>query len=170
MAVLGLRCCMRAFSSCGGARAPGTQAPGVEAHGHCSTGSEVVACGLQLLPALAGGFFTSYHWKVSKGPIFFSSSSCSSVWTSLRRKWQPTPVFLPGESHGQRSLVGYSPWVRKEADTTEWLHFQTIIFWFNWYYLVLGFELKIAWFYICFFFCHEHLPYICFYSSLRKDP
>ena len=27
-----------------------------------------------------------------------------------RRKWQPTPVFLPGESHGQRSLVGYSPW------------------------------------------------------------
>ena len=37
-----------------------------------------------------------------------------------RRKWQPTPVFLPGESHGQRSLVGYSPWGRKESDTTEW--------------------------------------------------
>ena len=36
---------------------------------------------------------------------------------------QPTPVFLPGESHGQRSLVGYSPWGRKEADTTEPLHF-----------------------------------------------
>jgi len=30
--------------------------------------------------------------------------------TSLKRKWQPTPVFLPGESHGQRSLPGYSPW------------------------------------------------------------
>ena len=30
-----------------------------------------------------------------------------------RRAWQPTPVFLPGESHGQRSLVGYSPWVTK---------------------------------------------------------
>ena len=30
-----------------------------------------------------------------------------------RRKWQPTPVFLPGESHGRRSLVGYSPWGRK---------------------------------------------------------
>jgi len=29
---------------------------------------------------------------------------------SWRRKWQPTPVFLPGEFHGQRSLVGYSPW------------------------------------------------------------
>ena len=38
-----------------------------------------------------------------------------------RRKWQPTPVFLPGESHGQRSLVGYSPWGHKESDTTEWL-------------------------------------------------
>ena len=33
-------------------------------------------------------------------------------------KWQPTPVFLPGESHGQRSLVGYSPWDTKESDTT----------------------------------------------------
>ena len=32
-----------------------------------------------------------------------------------RREWQPTPVFLPGESHGQRSLVGYSPWCCKES-------------------------------------------------------
>ena len=38
-------------------------------------------------------------------------------------KWQPTPVLLPGESHGGRSLVGYSPWHRKESDMTEWLHF-----------------------------------------------
>ena len=36
-----------------------------------------------------------------------------------RRKWQSTPVFLPGEFHGQRSLVGYSPRGRKESDTTE---------------------------------------------------
>ena len=35
------------------------------------------------------------------------------------RKWQPTPVFLPGKFHGQRSLVGYSPWGRKESDTTD---------------------------------------------------
>ena len=35
------------------------------------------------------------------------------------RKWQPTPVFLPGESHGQRSLVGYSPWDRKELDVPQ---------------------------------------------------
>ena len=39
-----------------------------------------------------------------------------------RRKWQPTPVLLPGKFHGQRSLVGYSPWNRKESDTTERLH------------------------------------------------
>ena len=36
-----------------------------------------------------------------------------------RRKWQPTPVFLPGKSHGQRSLAGHSPWGRREWDTTE---------------------------------------------------
>ena len=36
-----------------------------------------------------------------------------------RREWQPIPVFLPRESHGQRSLVGYSPWSYKESDTTE---------------------------------------------------
>ena len=35
-----------------------------------------------------------------------------------RREWLPTPVFLPGESHGQRSLVGYSPWGLKESDAT----------------------------------------------------
>ena len=36
-----------------------------------------------------------------------------------RRKWQLTSIFLPGESHGQRSLVGYSPWGNEELDTTE---------------------------------------------------
>ena len=40
-----------------------------------------------------------------------------------RRKWQPTPVLLPEKFHGLRSLVGYSPWARKELDTTERLHF-----------------------------------------------
>ena len=41
------------------------------------------------------------------------------VYVIWRRKWQPTPVFLPGESHGWRSLVGCSPWGRTESDTTE---------------------------------------------------
>ena len=40
-----------------------------------------------------------------------------------RRKWQPTPVLLPGKYHGWGSLVGYSPWGSKESDTTERLHF-----------------------------------------------
>ena len=40
-----------------------------------------------------------------------------------RRKWQPTPVPLPGKPHGQKSLIGYSSWGRKESDTTEGLHF-----------------------------------------------
>ena len=38
-----------------------------------------------------------------------------------RRKWESTPVFLPGEFHEQRSLAGYSPWGHKELDVTEWL-------------------------------------------------
>ena len=38
-----------------------------------------------------------------------------------RRKWQPPPVLLPGEFHGQRGLVSYRPWGHKESDTTEWL-------------------------------------------------
>ena len=42
-------------------------------------------------------------------------------WSDWRREWHPTPVFLPGESHGQRSLAGYSPWGHKESDTTEQL-------------------------------------------------
>ena len=40
-----------------------------------------------------------------------------------RRWWHPTPVLLPGKSHGRRSLVGCSPWGHKELDTTERLHF-----------------------------------------------
>ena len=49
------------------------------------------------------------------------SSKASIIWCS--DKWQPTPVLLPGKSHGQRSLVDYSLWDRKESDTTERLHF-----------------------------------------------
>ena len=40
---------------------------------------------------------------------------------SWSRKWQPAPIFLPGKSHGQRSLAAYSPWGHKEADVTEQL-------------------------------------------------
>ena len=52
-------------------------------------------------------------------PSGFQSSSFQ-FW---RRKWQPTPVLMPGKSHGPRSLIGYSSWGHKESDTTERLHF-----------------------------------------------
>ena len=59
---------------------------------------------------------------------FFGFSFCLQILEgveapSWRRKWQPTPVFLPGESHGWRSLVGYRPRGCKESDTTELLNF-----------------------------------------------
>ena len=46
-------------------------------------------------------------------PVLYSRSLL------IIRAWQPTPVFLPGESHGARSLEGYSPWSCKESDMTE---------------------------------------------------
>ena len=49
--------------------------------------------------------------------------SCSA-W---RRQWQRTPVLLPGKSHGQKSLVGCSPWGPEESDTTKWLHFHFLL-------------------------------------------
>ena len=45
-----------------------------------------------------------------------------------RRQWHPTPVLLPGKSHGRRSLVGCSLWGREESDTTERLHFHFSLF------------------------------------------
>ena len=50
--------------------------------------------------------------------VFIICSTCN--W---RRQWHPTPVLLPGESHGWRSLVGCGPWGREESDTTEQLRF-----------------------------------------------
>ena len=57
-----------------------------------------------------GSLRVGYDW---------ATSLSLSTFMHWRRKWQPTPVFLPGESHGQRSLVGCSPWGRRESDTTE---------------------------------------------------
>ena len=87
-----------------------------------------------------------------------------------RRKWLPTPVFFPGEFHGQRSLAGYSLWSYKESDVTEWLTLSLfmLIYWpidlvgryfwlfnfleefvYNWYYFFLKclveFTSKIVW-------------------------
>ena len=63
-----------------------------------------------------------YMWPSGKAeePEIKLPTSAGSSW---RRQWHPTPVLLPGKSHERRSLVGCSPWGRKEPDTTEWLHF-----------------------------------------------
>ena len=66
-------------------------------------------------------------------PLAFSSTRQQGFWLQLlfipvlagtwRRQWHPTPLLLPGKSHGRKSLEGCSPWGRWESDTTEWLHF-----------------------------------------------
>ena len=82
-----------------------------------------------------GWYFQGGDWREMKRrlPLWLSgeasASQCRrcrrhgfSPWVGKipwRKKWQPTPVFLPGESHKQRSLVAYSPWSRKESDVTE---------------------------------------------------
>ena len=48
--------------------------------------------------------------------VFFTQTVELKFYYHWRRKWQPTPVFLPRKSHGQRSLAGYSPWGRKQSE------------------------------------------------------
>ena len=55
--------------------------------------------------------------------LYFKLEIIIDLNKNWRRQWQPTLVLLPGKFHGQRSLVGYSPWGRRESDMTEWLHF-----------------------------------------------
>ena len=71
-------------------------------------------------------------WKIMEGfiasvsfqEVFVSFTHCDSLYSQRRRRqWHPTPVLLPGKSHGWRSLVGCSPWDRYELDTTEQFHF-----------------------------------------------
>ena len=55
-------------------------------------------------------------------PTAFVCKCFSNFFSTPLTSWQPTAVLLPGKSHGWRSLVGYSPWGRKESDTTDRLH------------------------------------------------
>ena len=66
---------------------------------------------------------------VKRMPAMWETRVRSLGWEDLLEKeMQPTPVLLPGESQGRRSLIGYSPWGRKESDTTEQLHFTSLHF------------------------------------------
>ena len=71
------------------------------------------------------GTWDSVQWSVAArmGDPGFNPWVEKIPW---RRKWQPTLVFLPGKSHGQRTLVGYRTWSRKESDMTEQLHFLSL--------------------------------------------
>ena len=74
---------------------------------------------------LPGALGTAKHTALATlFPCFELLSISLPLWfPTWRRQWHPTPVFLPGKSHGQRSLVGCRPWGREESDTTERLHF-----------------------------------------------
>ena len=72
--------------------------------------ASVVAQTVKRLPAMRETWFDSWVGKIP--------------W---RRKWQSTPALLPGKSHGRRSLISYSPWGCKESDTTEQLHFTSLL-------------------------------------------
>ena len=65
-----------------------------------------------------------------------------------RREWLPTPMFLPGKFHGQRSLMGYSPWGHKEPDMTEWL---TLFI------------------YMCYLICHHNIVILSTYSPAKES-
>ena len=86
---------------------------------------------LKFLSVFPGGFQGShleglpwwlrrYESNCSEGKPGFNPCVGNIPW---RRKWQPTPISLPGRFHGQGSLAGYSPWSSKESDIMEWPHF-----------------------------------------------
>ena len=70
-------------------------------------------------------FFLITHVPPKREPLlslsypFLDTFLCTYSIDIRRRQWHPTPVLLPGKSHGWRSLVGYSPWGRKESDATK---------------------------------------------------
>ena len=87
---------------------------------------------------ITSSFLSSEEPQVSDSQLFFSTSEFSTEvashsypwplsypyhWLFVVARWHPTPVLLPGKSHGHRSLVGCSPWGCKESDTTEQLPF-----------------------------------------------
>ena len=78
-------------------------------------------CGWNVIHTWLSGHILSH-------PFICDSKSCQNflphtIENTQRRQWHPTPVLLPGKSHGWRSLVGCSPWGHEEWDTTEHLHF-----------------------------------------------
>ena len=85
-----------------------------------------------------GGLYTPHFWFKE-----FQKEFCLFFLVRvyyLRRKWQPTPVLLPGRSHGQRTLAVFSPWGHKESDMTEWLHFSL-----SGFIIAQGYTAEVVW-------------------------
>ena len=84
--------------------------------------------GLESSPGEGIGYPLLYSWASLMAQIVMNLPAMKETWfrslgwdDPLKEGMQPAPVFLPGESHGQRSLAGYRPWGHKESDTTEQL-------------------------------------------------
>ena len=88
--------------------------------GHTAFAPAHSLCAFPVYSAWAPGCSAGQLSKAGPGLRAFPRSMWLRFW---RRQWHPTPVLLPGKSHGRRSLVGCSPWGREESDTTERLHF-----------------------------------------------
>ena len=91
----------------------------------CALGKVFPSLGLQHPPPRTKGLDRQLRWM----PPCLSRSSGDKRHGQLcsqRRQWHPTPVLLPGKSHGRRSLVGCSPWGCEESDSTEQLHFHAL--------------------------------------------
>ena len=73
--------------------------------------------------------FTQNKFTQNFHIVSFLSLIVHAYSVTRRRQWHPTPVLLPGKSHGWRSLVGCCPWGRKESDTTERLHLHFSLIW-----------------------------------------
>ena len=80
-----------------------------------------------------------------------------------RRKWQPTPVLLPGKCHGWRSLVGYSQWDRRELYTTEQHHF--LLFLVCWMFLIVKFLSVLSKVFSCICW-DDHVIFILYFVSM----
>ena len=74
------------------------------------------------LPSM-GSHRVGHDWSDLAAAAMCLCILCCTERKHWRRQWHPTPILLPGKSHGRRSLVGCSPWGHEESDTTERLHF-----------------------------------------------
>ena len=92
----------------------------------CNAGNSSLIPGLGRSPREEIAYPLQYSWASLVAQLVKNPPAKQETWVQslgwedpLEEAMQPTPVFLPGESHGQRSLVGHSPWGHKELGTTE---------------------------------------------------